>query len=212
MIIAFSSLKGGTGKTSLSIHLASAIASPKRKVLLCDADPQCSASEWAAAREEKPPFVVVGLARDTLHRDLPELAINYHHTVIDTPPRVSALSRSAVLAADLVLIPVQPSSFDVWAAAETVQVFTEARAFKPDLVGAFIINRAISGTVIARDVSDALAEYELPILPTSIRQRVAIAEASAGYSVLETEPKGAAAKEIRKLSKDVLQLMGEKSW
>ena len=129
MIISFCSLKGGTGKTSLSVHLAHAIALVKKKVLPIDADPQGSASDWAAARDEKPPFSVVGMARDTLHRGLDDLTANYDHTVIDTPPRVSALARSAILAADLVLIPVQPSSYDVWAAAETVKLTEEAQQF-----------------------------------------------------------------------------------
>ena len=104
MIITLSSLKGGTG-TSLSVHLAHAIALSGSRVILIDADPQASASDWAAAREDKPPFPVVGLARETLHRNLDELTKDYAHAVIDTPPRVSALARSAILAADLVLMP-----------------------------------------------------------------------------------------------------------
>ena len=70
MIITLSSLKGGTGKTSLSVHLAHAIALAGKRVILIDADPQASASDWAAARDDSPPFPVVGMARDTLHRDL----------------------------------------------------------------------------------------------------------------------------------------------
>ena len=212
MIITIASLKGGTGKTSLSVHIAHAIALRKRRVLLADADPQSSACDWAAAREEKPPFPVIGMARDTLHRDLPELSSNYDHTVIDTPPRVSALARSAILAADLVLIPVQPSSFDIWSAQETVKLVEEAKGFKPDLRAAFVINRKISGTIIGREAQEALTEFELPTLNTAIAQRIAIAEASAGYSVFESSPKGAAAKEFKALGKDILKLMEVKTW
>ncbi len=212
MIITFSSLKGGTGKTSLSVHLAHAIALSKRRVLLADADPQHSASDWAAAREEKSPFPVVGIARNTLHRDLPELIENYDHCVIDTPPRVSALARSAILAADLVLVPVQPSSYDVWAAAETVQLIEEARGFKPDLKACFVINRRIVNSAIGREVEEALKDYSLPILKTAIAQRVAFAEASSGYTVFESAPGSAAAKEIKQLAKEVLKVLGVKSW
>lgn len=212
MIITVSSLKGGTGKTSLSVHIAHAIALKKRSVLLVDADPQSSASDWAAAREDTPPFPVIGLARETLHRDLPELSKNYEHTIIDTPPRVSALARSAVVAADLVLIPVQPSSYDIWAAEETVKLTEDAKGFNPDLRAAFVINRRIPGTVIGREATEALSDYSLPILDTSISQRVAIAESSAGYTVFENQPKGAAAKEFKALCKEILKLMEVKTW
>lgn len=212
MIIAFANQKGGVGKSTLSIHLAHAIALTKRKVLLVDADPQASAGTWAAAREDKPPFPVVGMAQNTLHRDLPEVAADYDHVVIDSPPRVSALARSAILASDLVLIPVQPSSYDVWAASETVDLIKEAQQFKPDIKAAFLVNRKVSNTAIGREVVEALSGYDLPILKTAIAQRVALAESSAGYTVLETAPSSPAAGEIKNLSKEVLKFMGVKSW
>lgn len=213
MIISLASLKGGSGKTTLSVHLAAAIAAGgRRRVVLIDADPQGSASDWSAAREDSPPFPVIGMARNTLHRDLEPIAADYEHIVIDTPPRVSALARSALLASDLVLVPVQPSSYDVWAAAETVQLISEAQGFKPELRGAFIVNRKIPNTVIGRDVVDALADYELPMMPTAVAQRVAYAESSAGYTVLETAPTSAAANEVKQLAKDVLKIMGAKKW
>lgn len=212
MIVALASLKGGSGKTTLSVHLAAAIAAQKKRVVLVDADPQASASDWAAAREEAPPFPVIGMARNTLHRDLPPVIDNYDHCIIDTPPRVSGLARSALLASDLVLIPAQPSSYDVWAASETVQLVSEAQGFKPELKGAFIINRRIPNTVIGRDIEDALADYKLPLLKTAISQRVAYAESSAGYTVLETASGSVAATEIKAFASDVLQLMGEKKW
>src|SRR3546814_19477276 len=74
---------------------------------------------------------LVGLARETLHEEVPDLAQRADHVVIDGPPRVTALARSAILAADLVLVPVQPSPFDVWASSEIVALVNEARLFKP---------------------------------------------------------------------------------
>lgn len=212
MIISFCSLKGGPGKTTLSIHLANAIALSGKRVILIDADPQASASDWANARDDKSPFPVVGMARDTLHRDLGELVADYDHAVIDTPPRVSALARSAILAADLVLIPVQPSSYDVWAAAETVKLIEEAQQFKPAIKAAFVVNRRIPNTVIGGDVAEALADYSPEVLSGGISQRVAFAESSAGYTVLEDAPKSAAAKEVRILADEVLKFMGDGSW
>ena len=212
MIITLASLKGGSGKTSLSVHLAHCIALAGRRCLLVDADPQASASTWASARDENPPFSVVGMARDTLHRELADLMAGYDYAVIDTPPRTSKLTGSAIVASDLVLIPLKPSSYDVWAVGETVELVEKTQTIKPDLKAAFVVNQAISRTVISRDVVDALADFPFPSLSTTIKQRVAIAESSGGYTCMETEPKGEASKGFRAMAKDVLKLMEVEQW
>ena len=89
-------------------------------MLLIDADPQQTAQDWASVRPTPPPFQVVGLAKPVLHRDLPRMAGDYDHIVIDGAPRNYEVARSAIAAADLVLIPVQPSGADFWASRETV--------------------------------------------------------------------------------------------
>lgn len=146
------------------------------------------------------------------YRDLPELAKDYDHVVIDSPPRVSALARSAILASSLVLIPIQPSSYDIWAAAESVELVKEAQQFKPDITAAFVVNRAIPKSVIARDVKAAIADYPYPLLPVSVSQRVAFSEAASGYTTMETDPAGTASKEIRQLAKAILDLMEADQW
>lgn len=212
MIITLASLKGGSGKTSLSVHLAHSIALAGRRCLLVDADPQASASTWASARDDKPPFSVVGMARATLHKELPDLMEGYDHAVIDTPPRTSKLTGAAIVASDLVLIPLKPSSYDVWAVGETVELVEKTKSIKPDLLAAFVVNQAINRTVISRDVIDALADFPFPTVSTVIRQRVAIAESSGGYTCMETAPSGAAAREFKAMAKDVLKLMEAEKW
>jgi chromosome partitioning protein len=130
VIVAVINQKGGAGKTTIALNLAAVLASEGRRVLLIDADPQQTAQDWAAVRERPPPFQVVGLSKPVLHRDLPPLAADYDHVVIDGAPRNYEVARSAIAAADLVLIPVQPSGADFWASRETVGLVKEAHSFK----------------------------------------------------------------------------------
>jgi chromosome partitioning protein len=210
MIITIQNQKGGVGKTTLAIHLAHALALKGARVLVVDADPQGSARDWAAARgEANPPFPVVGLDRPTVHRDLPTMAVNFNHVVIDGPPRVSDLARSAIIASELVVIPVQPSPYDVWAAQEIVDIIKEASVFKENLKSVFVINRKIVNTAIGRDVTEALVVYGVPVLRSAICQRVAFAESAAsGCTVLEIDIDSVAAKEILALVDELSELTG----
>lgn len=99
--------------------------------------------------------------------------------IIDGSPRVSELGRAAIMASDLVVIPAQPSPYDVWASADTVQLINEAQQFKPELQAVFVINRKIVNTAIGRDVTTALANFDLPVSERALSQRVIYAESAA---------------------------------
>lgn len=197
MIIGVLNQKGGVGKTTLAVNIAAALARTGQRVLLIDADPQGSALDWAAAREGDPLFAVVGLPKPSIHKELALVGEGYDVVVIDGPPRVTDLARSAIMASDIVLIPVQPSPYDIWAADEVVKLIQEASVFKENLKSVFVINRKIANTAIGRDVREALEAYDLPTLEASIVQRVAFAEAAAvGKAIYEQDRDGVASQEI----------------
>jgi chromosome partitioning protein len=207
-VISVLNQKGGVGKTTLTVHLATALARKGEKVLLIDADPQGSALDWSAARQGVPLFPVAGLPKASLHKELPPLAANYSTVLIDGPPRVYDVARSAIMASDLVLIPVQPSPYDVWAAKEIVDLLHEASAFKGKLKSAFVINRKIVNTAIGRDVAEALAEYPITVLKAAISQRVLFAEsATQGMTVYEMSPGNHAEKEMDALALEIKGLL-----
>lgn len=208
MIIGVLNQKGGVGKTTLSVNLAAALTEQDRRVLLVDVDPQGSALDWAAAREGDPLFAVVGLPRATIHRDIETIGQGYDDIVIDGPPRVTELARSCIMASDMILIPVQPSPYDVWASEEIIKLYREALVYKEKLKCAFVINRKIVNTAIGRDVRDALATYDVPVLESSVTQRVVFAEAAAtGRSVSEIDPGSSAAAEITAVLNEVKETL-----
>ena len=210
MIIALLNQKGGVGKTTLATHIAGELAMQGSSVILLDADPQGSALDWTQRRSQNGLprlFSTVGLARETLHQEAPELARRCDHVVMDGPPRIAALARSALLAADLVLIPVQPSPYDVWASAEMVSLIREAQVFRPALRAAFVINRRISTTVIGREARNALTDQPLPSLLSEVRQRIVFADSVArGQLARELDADSNATREIAALAAEVLRM------
>lgn len=215
MIIALLNQKGGVGKTTLALAVAGEWAMQGRRVILIDADPQGSALDWSEmrAREGLPRlFSVIGLARDTLHREAPALAGDADLVVIDGPPRVAGLMRSALLATDMVLIPMQPSPFDGWASAEMLALISEARIYRPELVVRFVLNRCGARTVLARDTAATLADHDPPALASRIGQRIAFAVAAqSGRIVRELDRESAAAREITALVAEVTHLGSPRS-
>ena len=200
--------KGGAGKTTIALHLAHALALRGDRVMLVDADPQGSSRDWATARETDAPFSVIGLDRPIIHKEITKLSGGYDYVIIDGAPRVSDLTRSAILASNLVLIPIQPSPLDIWAAHSVVELIQEAQMYKPDLKARFIINRKIVNTAIASDAVEVLKGYPYPVLEKAISQRIAFAESlNIGSTVLETAPKSIAALEIKTVAEEILHLL-----
>lgn len=202
-VVAVLNQKGGSGKTTVATHLARAWQLEGYDVLLVDSDPQGSARDWAAVREDQP-VPVVGLDRPTIDRDLKNV-VRKDVVVIDGAPQLADLAVSAIKAASFVLIPVQPSPYDIWATAELVDLVKQRIEITENRLNAgFVVSRAIKGTRIGREVIEALEGYGLPILESRLTQRVTYpATAAAGVTVLDTDPRGAAAAEITALANEI---------
>jgi chromosome partitioning protein len=206
MIISAVNQKGGSGKTTMCVHLAAALVRGGAKVLLIDADPQGTALDWSALRQGEAAFPVIGLPRPVLHREVPTLAADYDYVVIDGPPQVADVTRSAIMASDMVLIPVQPSGPDVWGARAVVELLAEAVMVRPNLKAAFAVSRKIVNTALGRDVLEALAIYRMHVLAASFGQRVAFAEAlTNGQTVFDLDPASLASTEAAELTRETME-------
>lgn len=202
-VIAVLNQKGGSGKTTIATHLARALQLEGADVLLVDSDPQGSARDWAAVREDQP-VTVVGIDRPTIDRDLKNVA-RKDFVVIDGAPQAADLAVSAIKAADFILIPVQPSPYDIWATADLVELVKQRiEVTDGKLQAAFIVSRAIKGTKIGAEVAEALEGYGLPVLASRITQRVSYpGTAATGTTVLDAEPASDAAAEVRSLAAEI---------
>lgn len=205
--IAVLNQKGGAGKTTISTNLAHALQLDNHKVLLVDSDPQGSLRDWNEANDAET-LSVVGLDRETLPKDLPAISSGYDFVVIDGAPQIAKMSAAAVKAADLVLIPVQPSPYDIWACADLVDIITARQEVTDGSPKAyFIVSRVIKKTKLSGEIKAALEDYNLPILRASTTQRVAYpTTASEGLTVF-SEPGSDAAKEIKKIKDEVLEIL-----
>lgn len=210
-IIAVANQKGGCSKTTTAINLAAAIKETGADVLLIDADPQQSAIKWRGiAQEGAVPFEVVSIPKPVLHQSAPSLAQKYDYVVIDCPPGTEEISKSALIAARLAIIPIKPSPFDVWSGTEVINLIKRAQQFNSHLDARFLLSQKIPNTKIAKDTTQLVGKYPYKLFATSICQRVAMAECVIeGQTILQYAPSGESAKEFRELGQEVLNCLKE---
>jgi chromosome partitioning protein len=216
-VIAILNQKGGAGKSTLATNLARALQLRGMKTMIADADPQKTAIEWreaydttvgaAEATAEMP--AVFGVDRDTFDADVRTIGQAFDIVIIDGAPRMSPRIEAALRVADLVLIPVQPSAFDVKATAPLVTMIERQRQYTPGRPrAAFVVWRQIPGTLLAGDVDEALRAYGLPVFEARASQRIAYQEAAGlGVGVQDYEPGGKAAAEVDAITDETLRML-----
>jgi chromosome partitioning protein len=207
VVITVAQQKGGTGKTTLAANLAAAFA-PSRRVALLDIDPQKSLGRWHSLRRERAvqaaALAFSDIAGWRLAAELERLKRDHDVVLIDSPPQLDTDARVAVRAADLVLVPIQPSMPDVWAAEGTLRLAAEER--RP---AHLMFNRTPPTSKLRDAIAADLAGRRLPLLRSTLGNRAGFAHAfAAGLGVTEAAPRSTAAAELRALLAELQELMG----
>jgi chromosome partitioning protein len=213
VIITIGNCKGGVGKSTVSCNLAVAAARNGKKVIIIDSDPQKSSLDWRNIRGDNglDDIQCVSITTPTLHKDAQAFRQSHDFIIIDSGGRDSKTFRSAIMAADLFIMPVLPSVYDIWASGETLELLKECRTLK-DVEARSFLNQLQPHTVMAREADEALSEMakdaDCSVFTTRLHHRTAYKNAVAtGKGVLEAEPKSKAAAEITMLYNEITAII-----
>jgi chromosome partitioning protein len=193
MIVTIGNTKGGVGKTTVAVNLAILQAGKGRDVLLVDGDEQGSASLFSQLRAEllgKSGYTAVGLYGAAVRTQVRQLAPKYDDVVIDVGGRDTGSLRAALTVSDIVLVPVQPRTFDIWALDAMAVLIAEAREINPRLYAFAFLNAADAQGRDNTDAREAMAELSgIRALDVMIVRRKAFPNAAAqGRGVVEMRP------------------------
>lgn len=208
-VITIAQQKGGAGKTTMAAHLAVAWASSgKRKVAIVDIDPQGSLMQWYQQREKRlgadaTNLTFTAISGWRVRSELDRLRHTHDLIVIDSPPHTDTEARTAIRAADLVVVPLQPSPMDVWATSATITMCKQER-----VPVKMVLNRVHPQAKLTEAVSGAM----IGLTANRFGNRVIFAGALMhGLGVTEAQPQSIAAEEVRALAKEIMQYLNRKT-
>jgi len=205
-VISITQQKGGTGKTTIAAHLAVMMAARGNPIAVLDVDPQGSLGEWFEARERTLGEEKAGITFRTASgwgakREAKSLAQDHAIVIIDTPPKSDLEARHAIGAADLVVVPLQPSPIDLWATAATLEMV--AKEGKRPLL---ILNRVPPRATLTKEMLRVIEGLGPAAARTQLGNRIAFAECMGrGSTINETDPDNKGAAEIIALAKEIVR-------
>ena len=208
MVVAVTNLKGGVGKTIIAQNLAVCLAHMGYSVCLVDTDTNQNSLSWSGVRDtELPNILTVGSTEPkAVSKQVSLLSDSHDFVIIDGTPSLSEMTTRIILASEMLLIPILPAANDLRAMSQFLERYEQAKEFKDEIPAYFILNQ-FQGYSIQNSVKEALTEFEIPLMESTFRNRVAYMEASAdGKGVFEWSDDKAAT-EAANLTKEVIELI-----
>lgn len=209
MIISVTSLKGGVGKSTISQNLAVCFAHMGYRTAIVDTDTNASSIHWSGLRDESlPEIMVFGLTNsDALRKNIKKINDDYDIIVIDGTPSISKLVSTILVLGDVVLIPIRPSGFDIWATEKFLESYEQAKTLKGEMEAYFVINEYNPRANLNNEIKEALKELEIATMETTFRTRIAYGESSVlGLGAYEYRDEKAK-KEATNLANEVLTIL-----
>jgi chromosome partitioning protein len=216
LVFTIANLKGGVGKSTLAQNIGCMLHRSGHRTVILDADvnpdkPQASTSHWAAIAAQRGvdiPVVARVNEATEVRREVERMRNLCDALVIDCPPELGRVSRGAMLAADVVVLPVGTKGpEDFWAFQDTLRILAEARDIRPEIKAGAVLNLIKRNTVLARMVTDQVTATGISLLG-EITDRTEIGEAKLyGQAVVDYKPRGPAAKELRAVIASALDLL-----
>lgn len=209
-VITIAQQKGGAGKTTVTAHLAVAFSQRGKRTAIIDIDPQASLSTWHRIREEKfgedyTGLTCVATTGWRLASEIAELKDDHDVILIDSPPHIESDARGAIRAADLIILPVQPSPTDLWATKATLEIGEQE-----GIETRILLNRVSANSKLAKAVNaDLKKSAGKQLLKTQLGNRVSFAGAMLdGRTAMEAYAGTTGAEEIKSLVAEVEGILG----
>lgn len=214
-IFAIANQKGGVGKSTTTVHVASAIEELGHRVMVVDADPQNTLVQWSAAGNGsgglKFPVANLAAAGTMIHREIKKYVEHFDYIVVDCPPSVVDERPAVVLlVADIVVIPTSSSPTDFWSSKEFVRMVDQARTKNEELKAVWLLTKIEKKRTLTRSIERAVAGTGIPLLQSNIANRECYKQAAAlGTSAFGMSDRGskAAAEEVREVAAELLALV-----